>query len=123
MAMKRVAAKNVEEYIAGYPKAVQAALKKVRKDINTILPGMEEVISYQIPTFKYKGRAFIAYAAFEDHCSIYTISKSAIEKFSKELEPYHTSGVTLHFTPGKGFPVTLLKKIIKYKLDEQKKAV
>ena len=48
-------AANVDEYIVGFPKEIQERLKAVRAAIKKAAPKAEEVISYQMPAYKYYG--------------------------------------------------------------------
>lgn len=48
--------KSVDEYIRTHPEAVQSILQRVRSTIRKAVPGAEEVISYQIPTYKLPDR-------------------------------------------------------------------
>ena len=50
--MIKTKARNVDEYIAGFPIETQKVLKEVRNTIRKAAPGAEETISYAIPTFK-----------------------------------------------------------------------
>lgn len=108
---------NVTEYLKSVPKEAQEGLKKVRQTIKDTAPETIEVISYQIPTYNYKGKPLVAFAAFKNHCSIYTISKDILKKFKDELKDYYTSGVTIHFSPDKP-PINLIKKIVKERIKE-----
>lgn len=102
------------------PRLLFETLCKLRNSILKIVPDAEEVISYQIPTVKYKGKPLIAYAAYEKHCGLYTMSKDVIAALEKDLEAYDTSGVTIRFPVNKTLPAALLKKIIKARLQEMK---
>lgn len=53
--MKRIAAKNVDEYIQAFPPPVSYMLEKLRKTIKSAAPKAEEVISYGIAGYKYHG--------------------------------------------------------------------
>ena len=108
---------NVDEYIDGFPESIRATLQKVRQSIKAAAPKAEEIISYQIPTYKYMG-ALIHFAAFENHCSLYVVSKNILKVFAKELKSYKTSGTTIHFTPEKSLPVMLIKRIVKTRVRE-----
>jgi uncharacterized protein YdhG (YjbR/CyaY superfamily) len=108
---------NVDEYLSGFPDPVRAALEKVRKSIKAAAPDAEEIISYQIPTYKKLG-ALVHFAAFENHCSLYVVSKSILKTFSKELKAYKTSGTTIHFMPDKPPPASLIRKIVKIRLKQ-----
>lgn len=110
-------AKNVDEYLHSLPKEVRTILKEVRQTIKAAAPKAEEVISYQIPTYKYLG-PLLHFAAFNDHCSLYVVSKNILKLFDKELQSYKTSGTTIHFTPDKPLPATLIQKIVKARIKE-----
>lgn len=107
-------AATIDAYIAGLPDEPAQSLQQVRKSIRAAIPGVEEVISYQIPTFKYKGRPLIAMAAFKAHCGIYTMSKSILEDMAEELAGFDRSGTTIRFPFGQPPSAALIKKIVKY---------
>ena len=110
-------AKNVDEYLYSLPEAVRFTLEKLRQTIKTSAPWADEVISYQIPSYKYMG-PLVHFAAFKDHCSLFVVNKNILQTFSKELEPYKTSGTTIHFTPDKPLPAALVQKIVKIRIRE-----
>jgi uncharacterized protein YdhG (YjbR/CyaY superfamily) len=112
-------AKNVDEYLVTVPEEVRAVLEKLRRTIRTAAPKAEEVISYQIPTFRYHG-PLVFFAAFRNHCSFYVVSKPIMETFSSELRPYDTSGTTIHFSAKNPLPASLVKKIVKARIEENK---
>jgi uncharacterized protein YdhG (YjbR/CyaY superfamily) len=45
MKADRTPPRNIDEYIAGFPPAVQRVLKRVRNTIRKAMPGAEEAIS------------------------------------------------------------------------------
>lgn len=110
-------AKNVDEYIAGVPDEVRPVLEKLRRTIRAAAPKAEEVISFQIPLFKYHG-PLVFFAAFRNHCSFYVVSKPVMEIFSSELKPWDTSGTTIHFPVKNPLPASLVKKIVKARIEE-----
>ncbi len=68
---------SVDEYIAAQPKAAQVALKRVRSAIRKGVPGAEEAIWYQIPTYRLHGRYVIYFAGWKAHYSIYPSTRSS----------------------------------------------
>jgi uncharacterized protein YdhG (YjbR/CyaY superfamily) len=110
-------AKNVDEYLAAVPEEVRPVLEKLRRTIRAAAPKAEEVISYQIPMFKYHG-PLVFFAAFRNHCSFYVVGKPIMETFSSELKPWDTSGTTIHFSAKKPLPASLVKKIVKARIEE-----
>jgi len=111
-------AKTVDEYLARLPLEVQAILQAVRGAIVRGVPGVQEVISYQIPTYKFK-RPFMHFAAFKDHCSLIVIDKTIISRLANELTGFKTTGTTIHFTVEKPLPTELLQKIVELRLQEK----
>jgi uncharacterized protein YdhG (YjbR/CyaY superfamily) len=110
-------AKNVDTYLKKLPADVKSMLGKVRRENKAAAPKAEEVISYGIPTYKYKG-PLVHFAAFKDHCSFVVVSKSAAEMFRDEFKNYKFSGRTVHFTPENPLPADLIKRIVKVRIKE-----
>lgn len=115
-------AKSVDEYLAAAPEEARPVLEKLRKTIRAAAPMAEEVISYQIPTYKYHG-PLVHFAAFRNHCSFFAVSKSIIDRFSNELEPWDTSGTTIHFSAKNPLPASLVKNIVKTRIAENEARV
>ncbi len=121
MKSSKITPKTVESYINELSGSTKHTLQKMRKIVLSIMPKAEEVISYQIPTYKLNGMPFSAIAAFNSHCSYFTMSHAVMKEFKDELGKYDTSGVTIHFEPGKPLPASLIKKLIKGKLKENQR--
>jgi uncharacterized protein YdhG (YjbR/CyaY superfamily) len=62
--MTRATAKDIDDYIARYPRDVQALLTKIRLTIHRAAPQATEKISYAIPTFNLDGN-LVHFAAFK----------------------------------------------------------
>src|SRR4029450_13308435 len=109
---------GVEDYLAALPEDQRAALEKLRETIRAAAPEASETISYQMPTFKLRGRVLVYYAAFKDHCSLFPASEAVMEALGEELKPHFSGKGTLRFTPDKPIPVALVKKIVKGRIEE-----
>lgn len=114
---KSAPAKDVDAYLASAPKELWSALDDLRAAIKAAAPKAEEVISYQIPTYKYHG-PLVHFVARTDYGSFIAVSKTVLEKFKDELEDFDTSGTTIHFTAAKPLPAQLVKKIVKARVAE-----
>jgi uncharacterized protein YdhG (YjbR/CyaY superfamily) len=111
---------TVDEYLSRIPEPARTTLNKVRAVIRSVAPPeATEVISYGIPTFKYKGM-LASFAAFSDHCSLFPGSGPTIA-FKKELKNFETSKGTIRFAPDKPLPATLLKKMVKARIAENER--
>ena len=116
MISKKNKIETIEDYIKGYPQNVQKLLQEIRRAVRKTAPNAEEAISYQIPTFKLNGN-LVHFAAFKNHIGFYPGSK-AIEIFSKDLKEYKTSKGTVQFPIDKPIPLSLIKKIVDYRVKE-----
>ena len=104
---RKAVPKNVDEYLAGVPEPARSTLSKVRAVIRSVVPAeATEVISYGIPTFKYKGM-LVSFAAFSYHCSLFP--GALPEAFKSELKQYPTSKGTIQFPVDKPLPAALVK--------------
>jgi uncharacterized protein YdhG (YjbR/CyaY superfamily) len=113
---RRVAPKNVDEYLAGVPEPARSTLSKVRAVIRSVVPPeTTEVISYRIPMFKYKGM-LVGFAAFSNHCSLFP--GALPDAFRDELKQYPTSKGTIQFPMDKPLPAALVKKLVKARIAE-----
>lgn len=108
---------TIDAYMQQVPGVQRQTLEKVRKAIKAAAPEATELISYQIPTFKME-YAIVAFAAFKNHCSFFTLSNEVMKKFKDELSPYYSKGITVHFPVDKPLPATLIKKIVQFRLVE-----
>ena len=110
----------IEKYLAEVPMEQRIALEKLRHVILQAIPKAEEVLSYGIPCFKINGTAVVGFAAFKNHCTYFAWSGSVLNDLKKELIKFKYSKSGIHFTPGKLIPVTLVKKIVKIRLLQNK---
>ncbi|MGE5327759.1 MAG: iron chaperone [Thiobacillus sp.] len=94
----------------------RVALERIRKIVYEIVPDVEEVITYGMPGFKYKGKYLIAFAAFKDHLSLFPTSKP-IEDFKDRLSEYKLSKGTIQFTVDKPIPDDLVRQIVLSRLE------
>jgi len=109
--------KAVDEYLAGVPGDMRAALERLRKTIKAAAPGAQEVISYGMPVLRLHGM-LVYYAAFADHCSFFVGSSTVRQRFAAELKPYAAGRGTLHFTPQRPLAASLVARIVKARVSE-----
>ncbi|MGO4879625.1 MAG: iron chaperone [Bryobacteraceae bacterium] len=107
---------TVDEYLARIPEPARTTLNTIRATIRSVVPPeATEAISYQIPTFKYKG-SLVAYAAFRNHCSLFPMNSSLITTFKDQLKGYQTAKGTIRFPLDQPLPAALIKKIVKIRI-------
>ena len=106
--------KSVDEYIATHPEDVQAILQRVRSTIRKAVPGAEEVISYQIPTYKLPAGPVLSFAGWKQHYSLYPASDHLVAAFKDDLAPYKVNKGTIRFPLSQPVPVKLIERIAKF---------
>jgi uncharacterized protein YdhG (YjbR/CyaY superfamily) len=106
--------KSVDEYIATHPDNVQAILQRVRGTIRKAVPGAEEVISYQIPTYKLDGSYVVYFAGWKQHYSLYPASAHLVAAFEDDLAPYEVNKGTIRFPLSQPVPVKLIERIARF---------
>jgi uncharacterized protein YdhG (YjbR/CyaY superfamily) len=65
--MRRDAA--IDEYLEGVTPSSRALLQKLRNTIHSIVPDVEECISYRLPAFRYRGSVIAGFSATSKGCS------------------------------------------------------
>lgn len=101
----------IDDYLKNVPAAQRVELEKIRELVRELVPDTEEKISYEIPTFTYKGKNMLHFAAFKDHLSLFPGSRP-IAAFADQLKDFKTSKGTIQFTLEKPLPAPLLRDII-----------
>jgi uncharacterized protein YdhG (YjbR/CyaY superfamily) len=112
----RIVANTVDEYIKTFPPSIHTMLVKIRQTIRETAPDAEEVISYGIAGYRYHGM-LIYFAGFTNHVSMYPAPRGA-ESFKKELAAYKGGKGTIQFLAEKPLPISLIKRIIKFRIKE-----
>ncbi len=108
--------KDIDEYIAGFPREVQEILGKIRETIREAAPDARETINYQIPTFTLEGN-LVHFAAFKKHIGFYP-APSGIEKFKLELSAYEGAKGSVKFPLDKPIPYELIREIVAFRVEE-----
>jgi uncharacterized protein YdhG (YjbR/CyaY superfamily) len=114
--MKRRIPKNIDEYIERHSSEDRRLLRHMRATIHKAAPEATEKISYGIPTFYLNGD-LVHFAAFANHIGFYPTS-SGIAAFKKQLDPFRSSKGAVQFPKDQRLPLTLVAKIVKFRLKE-----
>ena len=108
--------KEIDKFIAGFPKEVREILEKVRQTIRDAAPEADETINYGIPTFTLKGN-LVHFSAFKNHIGFYP-TPSGIEKFKKELSTYEMAKGSVKFPLEQPIPYDLITRIVEFRVKE-----
>ncbi len=111
---------STDTYIATFPADVQAILSKLRALIKQCAPDASEAIKYGIPTFVLHGN-LVHFAAYAHHIGFYP-APSGIENFKDELADYKFSKGAIQFPLDAPIPYPLIRKIVKFRVKENRDA-
>ncbi|MFE6925215.1 iron chaperone [Nocardia sp. NPDC057663] len=101
---------SVDDYLAGQPEAERAVLQQIRETVHRVLPEAGEKISYAIPAVTLDGRAFMSFAGWKAHVSVYPVPDGD-EAFERAIEPYKAGRGTLKFPLGEPIPYDLIAQV------------
>ena len=108
--------KTIDDYIAMQPERNILALEKIRETIKEVAPEAEEVISYQMPAFKYFG-ILVYFAGFKNHIGFYALP-SGNDAFQKKLVGYKMGKGSIQFPLDKPIPYDLIRQIVLFRMEE-----
>ena len=110
--------KTIEEYIYVSPADVQERLWKLHECIRTAAPNATEGLKWRMPSYSYL-KILVTFAVFKKHIGFYPMP-SAIKSFAKELKAYKTAEGSVQFPHDKPLPLTLIKKMVRFRVKESK---
>ncbi len=102
----------MDAYIARQPSHAQPILRRVRRIIRKALPGAQETISYQIPTYKRHGQYVVYFAGWKQHWSLYPVTARVRAAFASALAAYEVSRGTVRFPLTDPVPAGLVERIV-----------
>lgn len=108
---------TIDDYLTTVTAEQRIVLEKIRKAIQSAAPEAEECFTYGMPAFQ-QGKKLVAFGATAKHCAFYPMSGAMVDLFADELAGFDTSKGTIRFQPEKPLPTTLIKKIVKARLEE-----
>ena len=123
----------ISERIRAMPKAIPASVKSkyasappehrkmmlaIRKSILEIVPDAQEVVSYGMPAFKYKGNVVAGILNNSNYVGYYPFSGSVLSVLKKELRNYTQTKSALHVPLDKGISKSLIKKLIQVRISQ-----
>lgn len=109
----------IDEYLQKINESSKLELERIRRIAKQVVPDAEEVISYGMPTLKYKNKSFLGFDVHTNHIGIYPYGGEEIEVFNKELSEldYGFSSGAIRVPFDKPIPEALLKKIIQHRIE------
>ncbi|MDR0264059.1 MAG: DUF1801 domain-containing protein [Sphingobacterium sp.] len=110
---------TIDEYINQFDADKKAYLVKVRQLIAGLVPpSADETISYQMPTFRYKGN-IIHFAMNKNHLGLYP-GPDAIQHFATALKNFKTTKGAIQIPLDQPIPIQVITDIVNFNIDKLK---
>lgn len=114
-------ATTIDEYLAALPDDQSKALQAIRETIHRSAPDeIEEVLSFDVPTFKVGGKGLLAFSAQDNKLAFHIMSQPVMDSFRFAFKNWEISKTTLHFSPANSLPDNLVERLVKARLAEIK---
>lgn len=101
----------IDDLLSESEPAQRTELERIRRVVHELCPDAEEVKTYGMPGFKYRGKYLLSFAAFKDHLSLFPGAEPTAV-LEEKLKEYRFSKGTIQFTPDNPLPDDLLTEIV-----------
>ena len=102
---------SVDEYIAAAPPDVQEIMEGLRRTIRDVVPGVDEKISYAMPTFVLDGLPLLHVAAWKKHIGLYPLPELT-GPLAAEVAPYRGAKDAMHLPLREPVPYELVGRVV-----------
>jgi uncharacterized protein len=107
--------KDVDTYIANSALGAYTILKEIRGIMKSVIPGVEEGISWGVPFYMFHG-GLAGFATYKGHVSIGFIDEiNRKDREALENKGYTTGLKTMQIKFGQKVPSSSIKKLLKEK--------
>lgn len=111
---------EVDLYIRSFPSEVQEKLTSIRNIILEAAPQATERICMRMPTYDLYGKWLVHFAAYKKHIGFYP-QPEGVSAFLDKLTEYKTSKGAIQFPLDKPLPLSLIREIVVYRVNQQTK--
>lgn len=109
---------SIDAYLSTVSADRKVALEKLRRTIHSIVPNLEECISYSMPAFRLDGHVVAGFLATTKGCSYFPFSGTTLATLASELSAYSQTKSALHFAVDRPLPVALVRKLLRARIAE-----
>ena len=113
-----IEAATVDEYLEKMPEPFGAALRAVRERLVAAIPDVDQMISYRVPIFTYRGKGLVGLSATSKECSLLLMSPPVAKALAGSLDEGSLSGATLHFDPAHPLSESTIRRIVGLRIAE-----
>lgn len=109
---------EVTAYIEALEEPKRSTLEAVRRTLLEIEPGLEQVIAWNTPMFRYNGKNVAGLCAHKNHMTYSPQSPEVMTGAADALEGYVTSKGSFQFSVDAPLPKDLVRRLLTARIAE-----
>lgn len=102
----------IASYLDKIPENKRNNIRRLRDCVLGILPEADESLHYKMPTYSYKGKNILAFAAQKNYYSVYILDPCVMEKYKAHFEHLSSGKSCIRFKHIDQFPLHIFEQII-----------
>ena len=102
---------TVDEYVQALPEDVRQVMDRLRRTIRDAAPGVEERISYAMPTFTLDGLPLLHVAAWKKHIGLYPLPDLE-GPLAEEVAPFRGAKDAMQLPLREPVPYELVGRVV-----------
>jgi uncharacterized protein YdhG (YjbR/CyaY superfamily) len=106
----------IDEYLASLHGPEKEIIEHMYDVVREMVPGANEELSYNMPTFKHKQRGVVAIMANKNYMSLYPFCN--LERLGLDMQGFETTKGSIHFTVERPISDELLRRIMAKRLEQ-----
>jgi uncharacterized protein YdhG (YjbR/CyaY superfamily) len=110
------AADALEHYLDAQPSEHAALLRDLRSRVLALVPDATDAISYGMPALTIGGKAFLWFASWKRHCSVYPVGPVFIAAHPELAGHGRTDKGALHFTAARPLSDAVVRDLVAERL-------
>lgn len=107
----------IDEYFEKIGSDERNELERIRNIVKSTVKEAEEIVSYGMPGFNYRGKYLIGFYVFKNHISLFPTAKP-INAMKSKLCNFKLSKGTIQFSLDNTIPESLIRKLILYRIED-----
>ena len=110
---------SVEAYLETLAPTAREVVEAMRGTARAAAPAADEVIAYDMPALRLRGRFLVSYAAYRRHYSLFPWNPFVVAEVGETaLAPYIAGRGTIQFPATEPVPLDLVRRVVEARVRE-----
>lgn len=108
---------EVGQHLADFPPPQRKALESLRSALRKLLPGADEVIAWNMPSYRVDGELVLSFSGFSDHNSLFP-GTGVVKAMRSAFPEYPVTKGTIHLPRDSAPPLAFLRSVVRARIEE-----